>query len=112
MPGVRQAIMWSIAAFSELSNQTISNCWRKTDILPPVWNAELVNADEREKGRMAEANAELSTLIASLSLGSDALSAEEFQNFPNEEQVSFTNNLFLFVTVRLLIIMARRWSKI
>lgn len=61
---------------------------------------------------MAEANAELSTLIASLSLGSDALSAEEFQNFPNEEQVSFTNNLFLFVTVRLLIIMARRWSKI
>lgn len=96
MPGVRQAILWSVAAFGELSNQTISNCWRKTDILPPVWNAQLVNADEREKTRVAEANAELSSLIANLRLGSDALSAEEFQNFPNEEQVSCLHVLFGF----------------
>ena len=63
MPGIRQAILWSVAAFGELSNQTISNCWRKTDILPPVWNAQLVNADEREKTRVAEANADLSSLL-------------------------------------------------
>ena len=36
MPGVKQAILWSVAAFGELSDQTISNCWRKTGIPPPV----------------------------------------------------------------------------
>ena len=96
MPGVRQAILWSVAAYGELSNQTISNCWRKTGSLPPVWNAWLVNADEREKSRVAEANAELSALIANLRLGPDALSAEEFQNFPNEEQVSCLHNPMCF----------------
>ena len=74
-----------------MSTTFTTDCWRKTDILPPVWNAQLVNADEREKTRAEEANAELSSLIANLRLGSDALSAEEFQNFPNEKQVTFSS---------------------
>jgi hypothetical protein len=75
---VKQAIMWSCEAWEEMDPQTIRNCWRKVNILPQLWNQELVNADERVRGRMDAAAAELSALIAALNLGDLALEVEEF----------------------------------
>ncbi|KAL0035937.1 hypothetical protein WJX77_008310 [Trebouxia sp. C0004] len=79
MPGVRQAILWSVAALEQITDQTIRNCWRKTGILPPTMSAEIVNSDEREKARDVSAAAELSRMISGLNLGDDALSADDFR---------------------------------
>ena len=87
MPGVRQAILWSVASMEQISDQTIRNCWRKTGILPPTMAAEILNSDEREKARDAIAAAELSRMISGLNLGEDALSAEDFQELPGEQEV-------------------------
>lgn len=87
VPGVRQAILWSVAAMDQISAQTISNCWRHTGILPPTMSAEIASSDERERQRDNAAAAELSHLIHSLNLGSDALTAEEYEQFPGEQEV-------------------------
>ena len=86
VPGIRQAILWSVAALDQISAQTISNCWRHTGILPPTMTAEIVSNDHRERHKDNAAAAELSELINSLSLGSDALSAEEYEQFPGEDE--------------------------
>lgn len=88
MPGVKQAILWCVAAMEQISDQTIRNCWRKTEILPPTMTVDIVNSDEREKHRGNAASAELSILINSLNLGADALTAQEFEQFPGEQQVT------------------------
>ena len=84
MPGVRQAILWSVAALEHITDQTIRNCWRKTGILPPTMSAEIVNSD---KARDVSAAAELSRMISGLNLGDDALSADEFGELPSEQEV-------------------------
>ena len=77
----------SVAAMDHISAQTISNCWRHTGILPPTMSAEIASSDERERQRDNAAAAELSHLIHSLNLGSDALTAEEYEQFPGEQEV-------------------------
>ncbi|KAK9841678.1 hypothetical protein WJX74_009921 [Apatococcus lobatus] len=68
------------------------------------WYVQIHDADptyELERAKHNEAAAELSSLIASLSLGSDALAADEFENFPGEdaaEQVMTDGELVAFAT--------------
>lgn len=88
MPGVKQAILWCVAAIEQISDQTISNWWQKSGILPPTMAAEIANSDEREKHRNNAAAAEFSMLANSLNLGADALTAQEFEHFPGEQQVT------------------------
>jgi hypothetical protein len=66
-----QAMLWCVAAWHELDDQTIRNCWRKSTILPAKWNADINNYDERMKSKMEEAALELGNLIAALNLGLD-----------------------------------------
>ena len=90
MPGVKQAIMWSVQSMDQITDQSISNCWRKTGILPATMSAVIANNDERERRRDQSTAAELSALIGNMNLGADALSAEDFvSNFPGEAEVSF-----------------------
>ncbi len=49
---------------------------------------DIVNSEERERSRDAGAASELSQLISGLKLGDDALTAEEYENFPSEQEVS------------------------
>jgi hypothetical protein len=53
VPNIRQAIMWSYEAWSELDAQMIMNCWRMARILPTTWNVDFALVDEREKNRNA-----------------------------------------------------------
>ena len=87
VPGVRQAIPWSVAALDQMSAQTISNCWRHTGILAPTMSAVFFSNDHRERHKDNAAAAELSELINNLNLGSGALSAEEYEQFPGEDEV-------------------------
>ena len=87
LPDIRQAIIWSAQVWQDISEQTIRNCWRKVQILPPTWSADINNLDERERTRQNEAIADLSSLISSLNLGSDALEPEEYEAFPGEDEV-------------------------
>ena len=89
VPGVRQAILWSVAAMEQISAQSITNCWRHTGILPPTMSAEIASNDQRERHRDNDAATEMSMLISSLNLGSDALTAEEYEQFPGEKQVHY-----------------------
>src|ERR1700736_6601491 len=66
---VFQAMLWCVAAWHELDDQTIRNCWRKSAILPIKWNADIKNCDEFMKSKMEEAALELGNLIATLNLG-------------------------------------------
>ena len=84
---IRQAITWSAQVWQDISEQTIRNCWRKVQIHPPTWSADINNLDERERARQSEAVADLSSLISSLNLGSDALQPEEYEAFPGEDEV-------------------------
>ena len=84
---IRQAITWSAQVWQDICEQTIRNCWRKVQILPPTLSADINNLDEREHARQSEAAADLSSLISSLNLGSDALQPEEYEAFPGEDQV-------------------------
>src|ERR1700736_5743425 len=68
---VFQAMLWCVAAWHELDDQTIRNCWRKSAILPAEWNANINNLDERMKSKMEEATLELGRLITALNLGLD-----------------------------------------
>ena len=85
VPGVRQAILWSVAALAQVSDQSISNCWRKTGILPPTMSAEIASNDQREQQKDTAAASELSMLITSLNPGSDAMTLEEYQQLPGEQ---------------------------
>ena len=87
VPGVKQAILWCVAAMEQISAQTTSNCWRHTGILPPTMSADIASNDERERHRDNAAASELSDLINDLNLGSDALTAEEYEQFPGEQEV-------------------------
>lgn len=89
VPGVRQAILWSVATLEQVSAQSIANCWRHTGILPPTMSAEIASNDQRERHRDNAAASELSMLISSLNLGADAVNFEEYEAFPGEEQVPF-----------------------
>ena len=64
-------MLWCVATWHEVDNQTIRNCWRKSVILHAEWNANIYNLDERMKTKMEEATLELGNLIASLNLGFD-----------------------------------------
>ena len=88
MPGVKQAILWSVASLEQISDQTIRNCWKKTGILPLAMSASIANDDEREKSRHLSAASELSSLISCLHLGDDTLPAAEYEDFPGEHKVS------------------------
>ena len=87
LPGLKQAILWSVLALEQISTQTISNCWRHTGILPPTMSAEIANSDERERNRNNAVASELSALISNLNLGSDALTAQEYEQCPGEQEV-------------------------
>lgn len=87
-----QAMLWCVAAWHELDDQTIRNCWRKSVILPAEWNADINNFDERMKSKMEEASLELGNLIAALNLGLDIegkpvekLCALEYINMEGED---------------------------
>lgn len=95
-PGVRQAILWSVASMQLITEQTIRNCWKKTGILPPTMSASIANNDERQRSRDHSLATELSALIGNLNLGSDALCAEDFAtNFPGENEVSNKTHLLV-----------------
>ena len=88
-----EALLWSVAAWHELDDQTIRNCWRKSAILPVDWNADIQNLDERVKMKVDEAVLELGTLIGALNLGSDIhghplekLSPMEYVNMEGEDE--------------------------
>jgi hypothetical protein len=38
-----------LQAWREVEQQSIANCWRHVNILPPEWQADIRNADERVK---------------------------------------------------------------
>jgi hypothetical protein len=87
-----QAMLWCVAAWHELDDQTIINCWRMSTILPSKWNAYINNSDERMKSKMKETTLELGNLIATLNLGLDVegkpiekLSPLEYINMKGEE---------------------------
>ena len=63
VPGVRQAILWSVAALEQ-----ISNCWRHTQILPPTMSAEISSNMSRSETQ-TKLQQQLSQLISSLNLG-------------------------------------------
>ena len=68
---VFQAMLWCVAAWHEVDDHTIRDCWRKSTILPAKWNAYINNLDERMKTKMKETTLELGNLIAGLNLGID-----------------------------------------
>ena len=88
-----EALLWSVAAWHELDDQTIRNCWQKSAILSVDWNADIKNLDERVKMKVDEAVLELGTLIGALNLGSDIhghplekLSPMEYVNMEGEDK--------------------------
>ncbi|KAL0021024.1 hypothetical protein WJX77_008053 [Trebouxia sp. C0004] len=62
-------------------------------ILPPTMSAQIVSNDQRERHRDNAAALELSDLINSLNLGLDALTAEEYEQFPGEQEVERLTSL-------------------
>jgi hypothetical protein len=77
-------MLWCVAAWHELDDQTIRNCWRKSAILPIEWNANINNFDERTKSKMEETTLELGNLIAALNLGLDVKSKPIEKHSPLE----------------------------
>ena len=90
-------------AMEQISGQSISNCWRKTGILPTTMSAAIANCDERERHRDNATAVQLSELIGNLRLGDDALTAEEFEQFPREQQVQFCYNNYACCIAALLL---------
>ena len=74
-PNVMQAIIWMEEAWRELSPQTARNCWIKSGILPVGWAERLKHGSDVEVERRHIEN-EVQTLIQSLPLGQDALTAK------------------------------------
>ena len=37
-PTIKQAVLWTVAAWKDVSVTTIANCFQHTKILPPEWN--------------------------------------------------------------------------
>jgi hypothetical protein len=78
----------SAEAWQELSDATIRNCWRKSGILPVVWQADISSQDVRQTAKAAKeaGMGELASLIGKLNLGDDALPAEEYIELQAEKQ--------------------------
>ncbi|GES88099.1 tigger transposable element-derived protein 6-like [Rhizophagus clarus] len=76
-----KALQNSAEAWSMVSSQTISNCWKKTGILPP--NDEIEDDDSILDDFEEEEEAELERLIALLPEG-DHLDAREYINIEDE----------------------------
>ena len=49
----QQAILWTVLVWHDMALQTIRNCKHHARILPKTWNADIINDDERERGRLA-----------------------------------------------------------
>lgn len=97
---VKQAILWTCEAWQGMDPQTVRNCWRKVNILPQPWNSELANADERVCGRVDNAAAELSKMIAALQLGDLAVPVEEYVECePDQIEAQLTDEELVEVVV-------------
>lgn len=79
-----QAIIWSQQAWTEMKAETISNCWRKTGILPNVEEAETSEAAAAVARELEKVGTAVNELISSLKLGDDALQAAEYVELPGE----------------------------
>ena len=64
-----QAMVWAVASWNELDQDTIRNAWRVCNILPWDWNANIGNLQERVKVQASEEISELEKLIGGLNLG-------------------------------------------
>ncbi|CAG8832485.1 12162_t:CDS:1, partial [Cetraspora pellucida] len=80
---VLQAIRYTIQAWKEVTNDTIRNCWRHTNILPKSFNADLRNLSENVNQNVESEINDLITMIENLNF-SDPMQVEEFLNIPDE----------------------------
>lgn len=83
-----QAIIWSQQAWDKITEDTISNCWRKTAILPSQEDLTSEDAAAAVAEELAAVGSAVGELIGSLNLGDDALQAAEFVELPGEEVIS------------------------
>ena len=58
-------------------------------------SASIANDDEHERSRDLSAASELSSLISSLHLGDDTMAAAEYEDFPEEHEVSLYKLCYL-----------------
>ena len=65
-----------------MNAHTIQNCWKTTKILP-----DLGGQDLEEPSNGPDHTAEIASLINKLPLGTDALTAEEFIELPDNEEI-------------------------
>jgi hypothetical protein len=77
---VLQAIHYIIKGWSEVTPETIHNCWNHTKILPDRTNINLTNLSDNTN------NSTIDQAVATLNLN-DPMSVEEFLNNPEEEIV-------------------------
>ena len=91
-PNVMQAIIWMEEAWRELSPQSAMNCWIKSGILPVGWAERLKHCSGVEVERRRIEN-EVQTLIQSLPLGQDALTAEEYIDLPGKDVTEGTGSI-------------------
>lgn len=82
VPNVKQAMVWVAESWDVMKASTVQNCWRKSGIIPQDWAA--VGNNQVPAGVQSS---ELQSLIDELPLGSDALDAEAYENFPRENEV-------------------------
>lgn len=85
MPDVKQALQWVAAVWKAIKPQSVQNCWVKAGIVPPSWD---IAADhDQHEPLIEDESAGLQQLIDEFHMGSDALSATEFVDYPGEDQV-------------------------
>ncbi|KAL3679256.1 hypothetical protein R1sor_022212 [Riccia sorocarpa] len=87
------AMLWACQTWRDLSPDTIKNCWRKVNILPVSWNADIRAADQRQHCQEKVEAEELISLISALNLGTDAMSSEEYIDLPEERitEIEYTD---------------------
>ena len=62
-------MVWAVATWNEMEQDSIHNAWRALYIMPWDWNTNIVNLQERGKLQIDREVLELEKLIASLNLG-------------------------------------------
>ena len=84
-----QAIKWSASVWYAMLSETISNCWRKADILPKAGEgtASAEQASAAFEAEERQGLAALGSLMDELELGPNAIDPASFVDLPEENEV-------------------------
>lgn len=85
---VKQALLWTVNAWEDVTLQTVKMCWKKCKILPITMQHDLIVDDERKHLAVESMiEYELNELISALNLGDVAMETREFLNMHGEDEI-------------------------